>query len=394
MRPKQINTFRLCSACIGKKIVRSSLQGLLILATFGSCQDVSNPPTEFKMPPADVDVVKVVPKTLPAYLEYTGTISSYHRMEVRARVEGVLTSIDFTEGQPVKKGDPLFQMDPAPYQAALNNSKGELAAEESALWNAKRAVERIKPIYEEKAASRKDYEDAVSTLKIAEARVVSAKARVEQAELNLGYTTITAPIAGLSGESTYGTGALITPGSSKYLMQISDIEYVYANFHISESDLLKQRREIAQGILNIPEDNKFEVELILADGTIYPHKGKLDFTEPTFRPETGTRMMKALVPNPEEFLRPGQFVRVRLLGATWPNAISIPQRAVLQGNKGMFVYLAKDGKALSQPVKVGEWYDDDWIITSGLHEGDLVIISNVDKLEANSPINIVSTINR
>lgn len=367
----------------------------MTIAGLCGCQQAEDAqPGLFSHPAVEVDVVKVEPKTLPANLEYTGTVSSYHRMEVRSRVEGVITSIDFIEGQLVTKGDVLFQIDPAPFLAALNNSKGDLAAEESVLWNAKRAVERIKPIYEQKAASRKDYEDAISALKTAEARVASAKARLEQAELNLSYTTITAPITGLSGESTYGTGALITPGSSKYLMQISDIESVYVNFHISESDLLKQRREIAQGSLDIPDSKKFDVEITLADGTVYPYRGKLDFTEPTFRPETGTRMMRALVPNPEEFLRPGQFVRVHLLGATWPNAISIPQRAVLQGSKGMFVYLAVDGKATAQPIKAGEWYDDDWIITSGLKEGDLVIISNVDKLEPQTPITIVSTPNR
>lgn len=366
---------------------------LMTIAASCGCQSENGGDQPFSMPPVEVDVVKVVPKTLPAELEYTGTVSSYHSMEVRSRVEGVITSIDFTEGQLVNKGDVLFHLDPAPFQAALNNSKGELAAEESALWNAKRAVERIKPIYEQKAASRKDYEDAISALKIGEARVASAKARVEQAELNLSYTTITAPITGLSGESTYGTGALITPGASKYLMKISDIEFVNINFHMSESDLLKQRREIAQGSLDIPDSKKFDVKLTLADGTVFPNLGKLDFTEPTFRPETGTRMMRALVPNPDEFLRPGQFVRVHLLGATWPNAISIPQRAVLQGSKGMFVYLANEGKAEAQPVKTGEWYNDDWIITSGLKEGDLVIISNVDKLEPQTPITIATTLN-
>lgn len=373
---------------------RYLLCALMILAAFCGCQQTDVAQSKFSIPAVEVDVVKVEPKTLPAYLEYTGTVSSYHRMEVRSRIEGVITKSSFTEGQLVNKGDTLFIIDPAPFQAAVNNSKGELAAEESTLWNAQRTVERIKPIYEQKAASRKDYEDAISALKVAEARVVSAKARVEQAELNLSYTTITAPITGLTGESTYGEGALITPGTSKYLTQISDIDYVYVNFHISESELLKQRREIAQNLLDIPESKNFEVELTLADGTIYPFSGKLDFTEPTFRPETGTRMMRAIFPNPDEFLRPGQFVRVRLLGATWPHAISIPQRAVLQGSKGMFVYLAKDGKAEVQTIKAGEWYDDDWIISSGLKEGDLVIISNVDKLEPQRPISIASTLNR
>lgn len=368
------------------------LVAFTLIAGLCGCKQAENGHAAFSRLAVEVDVIEVIPKTLPADLEYTGTIASYHQMEVRSRVEGVLTSIDFIEGQPVNKGDVLFHIDPAPFQAALNNSKGELAAEESVLWNAQRAVERIKPIYEQKAASRKDYEDAVSALKTAEARVSSAMARLEQAEQNLSYTTISAPIKGLSGESTYGSGALITPGSSKYLMKISDIESVYVNFHISESELLKQRREIAQGSLDIPDSKKYTVELTLADGTVYPYRGKLDYAEPTFRPETGTRMMRALVPNPDEFLRPGQFVRVHLFGATWPNAIAIPQRAVLQGSKGMFVYLAGDGKATSQPIKAGEWYRDDWIITSGLKAGDLVITSNVDKLEPQTPITIVSPV--
>lgn len=359
----------------------------ILTFSFWGCEQPDNG-AAMQMPAIEVDVVEVVPKTLPAYFEYTGVVQSYHRIQVRSRVEGVLTKIAFKEGQLVNKGELLFEIDPKPFEAALNNAKGELAAEESALWNAERTVERLKPIYEQKAASRKDYEDAISTQKIAEARVASAEARVEQAALNLSYTSIYAPITGLTGESTYGEGALITPGTSKHLTQIASIDHVYVNFHISESDMLKQRREIQRHQLLLPEDKNLEVQLTLADGTVYPYKGELDYTEPTFRPETGTRMTRALFPNQQDVLRPGQFVRVTVMGASWPNAIAIPQRAVLQGSKGMFVYLVENGKVAAQPVKVGEWYEDDWIITSGLKKGDVVVTSGVDKLEPGSLVSI------
>ncbi len=346
--------------------------------------DSSGPPTA---PPVEVTAVTVESKTIPVTFEFVGVVNGYHSIEIRSRVEGVIVKIGFNEGQLVKEGDLIYVIDQRPFLAALDNAKADLMGEEAQLWNASRAVERLKPIFEKNAASRKDFDEALAQERTSKARVAAAEAKLKQAELNLNYTNITSPITGLSAESTYGEGALISPGG-KFLTKITTIDPIYVNFHISESDVLKEHREIQQNLLQLPPDRNFDVEIILADGTVIPSQGKLDYTSPTFRPETGTMMMRALFPNPEDILRPGQFVRAKLLGAKRLHAIEIPQRAVLQGGKGMFVYLVKDGKAVQQNVEPGEWIDDNWIITSGLKDGDVVIVDGVDKILPGSPVTI------
>ncbi|MBA2728090.1 MAG: efflux RND transporter periplasmic adaptor subunit, partial [Parachlamydiaceae bacterium] len=344
-----------------------------IVTVLSGCQELKKPGSPPAMPPVDVSTISAVSKSIPVTFEFVGVVNGYHTIEIRSRVEGVIVKISFTEGQLVKQGETLYIIDQRPFLAALDSAKAELAGEESHEWSATRALERLKPIFEKNAASRKDYDEAVALGRTAKARVASAKAKVMQAELNLDYTTITSPITGLSGESNYGEGALISSGG-KFLTKITTIDPVAVNFHVSESDVLKERREMQQHLLELPPDRNFDVQITLADGTIFPALGKLDFTAPTFRPETGTMMMRALFPNPDEVLRPGQFVRAKLIGAKRTNAIEIPQRAVLQGSKGMFVYLVKDNKAVEQIVEPGEWHDDNWIILSGLKDGDVVIV--------------------
>jgi len=356
-----------------------------IATALSACQEVENSGGPPAMPPMEVSTVTVVPKTIPVTFEFVGVVNGYHTMEIRSRVEGVIVKIGFTEGQLVTEGDTLYVIDQRPFLAALDNAKAELEGEEAHAWSASRALERLKPIFEKNAASRKDFDEALALDQTAKARVASAKAKVKQAELNLDYTTITTPITGLSGESNYGTGALISPGG-KFLTKITTIDPVYVYFHVSESDVLKERREMQKHLLELPPDRNFDVQITLADGTIFPALGKLDFTAPTFRPETGTMMMRALFPNPEGILRPGQFVRAKLLGAQRFNAIEIPQRAVLQGSKGMFVYLVKNGKAVEQYIEPGEWNGNNWIITSGLNKGDVVIVDGVTKITPGSAV--------
>ncbi len=367
----------------------------LVFATVlavSSCRDIpkvssSNP----LLSHVEVDVVRITPQNLPAPFEFIGVLSAFHRVEVRSRVEGVLLENAYQEGQLVQKGDILFQIDPQPYEAKLENSKGDLDAEQSNLWQATQTVNRLKTVFEQKAASRKDFEEAIAQEQIAQAHVNSAKARVKQAELDLSYTVIKAPITGIAGETTYSEGSLIDPSSSKFLTQIETIDPISVNFHISESDVLKQRRDVDKGLLILPPSNEYNIELTLADGTVYPIMGKLDYTSPTFRPETGTISMRATVPNPESLLRPGQFVRANLIGAHRPNAIAIPQRAVLQGSQGMYVYLVKDGKAVRQNVEAGPWYNREWIIDKGLRDGDLVIVDGLDKITSNTPVTVMTT---
>lgn len=371
--------------------LQKSLLLLSVLCLFSSCgneKKASPPPGGGVGVP--VKTLTVEPQTIPSVFEYVGFVQSSHPVEIRARVEGYLEKIAYKEGDFVKKGDLLFELDRRPYEVALDNANGVLAQQEAVLWNAKRSVDRLKPLYEQNAASRRDLDDAISQEQAAEAALQSAKAKVDQAKLNLGYVTIHSPIDGLAAESSYREGALITPGLSHPLTTVSTTDPIWLNFNVSDSDLLKSKVEVKKNLLELPKDMNFDVEAVLANGFPYPIKGKVSFASPTLDQETGTISIRAVMANPNGVLIPGQFIRARVIGAIRPNAIVIPQRAVLTGSNGVFVYVVgKDNKVEPRLVEAGEWYGNDWIILSGLQKGDVVVVDGVNKVQPGVVVQII-----
>lgn len=337
----------------------------------------------------DVKTKTIVPTTIPALFSFVGFTQSSHKVEIRARVEGYIERVDYKEGSFVNAGDILYQLDSKPFEAAVENAKGALSKQQAILWNAKKTVERLKPLFEQKAASRKDLDSAIADELTATAEVQSATARLMQAELDLGYTTIKTPISGHIADTNYNEGALITPGSNSLLTTVSVVDPIWVYFSISENERLKFKREEANHQLVFPEQKELEIELVLADGSTFPYKGIVNFASPTIDQKTGTMSIRAVLPNPGNVLMPGQFVHINVLGATRPNAIIIPQRALLEGKNGMFVYVVINGKAEIRDVQVGDWYLDDWIIQSGLIEGDVVITDGINKLRPGTPVNIL-----
>lgn len=359
----------------------------LLLITASCQQDRTH---EKQRPATEVTIEEIVPKTIPATYEFVGFVQSSHDVEIRARVSGYLDSIDYEEGQFVKEGAPLFHIDSRPYDAALDNAKAELARQEALLWESNRSVERLKPLYEKNAASRRDLDNAISQELANTAQVDASKAKIRQAELNLAYTTISAPVGGLAGASKVRVGALIS-SQETLLTTISVFDPIWVNFSISEKDILQAREDRNRNLLEFPKDSDFEIEVTLANGSHYPEKGKLNFLSPTYDPETGTMLMRASLPNPEAILRPGQFVRVTVVGATWPNAIVVPQRSVVQSKKGTYVYVVDNNHQVSVDyVEPGDWYGDGWIIKSGLHEGQRVIVDGVNKVSPGAVVKIKS----
>lgn len=341
------------------------------------------------LPPVDVTTIIVERKTVPAKYEYVGVAVSSHPVEIRARVEGYLDTLAYIEGSVVQEGQLLFQIDPRPFEAALDNAKAELERAKAVLWNADQSVKRLKPLYEKNAASLRDLDNALASQMSAQADVDAAQAKVVTAELNLNYTTITSPITGLSGASNFREGALISPGRNDLLTNVSVIDPIWVNFNVSEGDELKARQEIKKGQLEYPKDMNFTVEVILSDGTVFPDKGVIDFANPTYQQTTGTMLIRAVLPNPDGLLKPGQFVRANAMGAKHPNAIVVPQQAVQQGKSGMYVFvLSKDKKAEVRGVTVGDWYENSWIITSGLKPGEEVIVTGVNKVRPGSTVNV------
>ena len=341
------------------------------------------------MPPPEVTTMTVAPKAIPVSFEYVGQTTGSREVEVRARVTGILLKRNFEEGGPVKQGQSLYTIDPAPFEAAVTRAQADVAAAEARLDQARRNVARFKPLYAEKAVSQKDYDDAVSAEHIGSADAKAAKARLHEAELNLGYTKVEAPVTGVAGRSQRSEGSLVS-GPDVLLTTVVQLNPIWVNFGVSDNDQARLAKEIQAGRLAMPKDGQFEVALVLADGSRYQHNGKLNFTDVRISAATGTRESRAELPNPEGVLRPGQFVRVVLNGASYPNAVTVPQRAVLEGPQGKFVYVVNDKSAAeARPVEAGEWSgNDQWIITSGLKEGERVIVDGVLKLGPGAPVRI------
>lgn len=330
-------------------------------------------------PPADVAVQTIAPKDLSATFDYVGQAAGSRDIEVRARVSGLLLKRNFDEGRAVKKGESLYQLDAAPFRAALDLADADVAAAEAKLAQASRQVKRLAPLWQDRAVSQREYDDAVSAEQIGRAELQGAQARREQAALNLGYTRVEAPISGLAGRSQVSEGTLVS-GPQVLLTTVTQTDPIKLRFGIADTDQMRWRREVADGQLKLPADAAFSVEVRLADGSVYPRKGKLIFSDTHVSGQTGTVEAEAEVANPDGALKPGQFVRVRLLGATRPDAVQVPTRAVLEGPQGKFVYLMAGGKAQPRPVKVGEQVGNGWIITKGLSAGDQVIVDGMARI--------------
>jgi membrane fusion protein (multidrug efflux system) len=293
----------------------------------------------------------------------------------------------------VTAGQTLFLIDPKPYAVQVAQAEAALAQAQAQHAQAKRNVERLAALAAQEggaAISRREYDDAVSAEESAAAAVKLAQARLAEARLNLSYTTVTAPVAGYASRALKSEGSLVSPGPDSLLTTVSQIDPLYVDFGISENERLRMNRLIEQGKL-VPPDAKRgqEVSLRLADGTIHPRRGKLAFIDARINAQTGSFDARALVPNPDGSLRPGQFVRVLLDGGVRPGVIVVPQRAVMEGPQGKFVYVAaKNDKgvdvALPRPVTAGDWVEIDganqWIIDSGLAPGDAVVVDGMAKI--------------
>lgn len=338
--------------------------------------------------PMPVAAITVQPESIPVALEYTAQTQGSREVEVRARVTGILVSRNYKEGDVVKAKQSLFTIDQAPFDAALDRAQADLVAAQARLAQAEREVQRLKPLVEAKAVSRQEFDTASSNQAIYDADVLAAKARVKEAKLNLQWTRVETPIAGIASRALKSEGSLIS-GPDVLLTTVSQVDPIHVLFGIPDSEQNKLRQEMQTGAWKMPADGKFRVAVILPDGTEYGEKGVLDFRDARVNSSTGTSEARAEIPNPNAILRPGQFVRVRLVGAERAAAFKVPQRAVLNGPQGRFVYVIdKESKAEARPVDVGDWSGDTWVVTRGLNAGDAVIVDGVLKLGPGAPVMI------
>lgn len=363
------------------------LLGLSALSLLSAC---SSEKPQAKGPSAvEVTVMTMQPTAAPARFQFVGQTESSQQVEIRARVSGFLERRVYQEGTSVKAGQVLFEIDKKPFQAQLQAARAELAQQQARLLVAKQNLARVKPLAKENALSQKDLDDATGQEQAASAAVEAAKANVVNAELNLGYCTITSPVSGLSSFAKLQEGTYVDPQNS-LLTYVAKLDPMRVNFSLSENEALRFKEQIASKKLSAPSDDKWEVEVLLADGSVYPQRGRLTFSDASFSEDTGTFLVRAEVANPRGELRPGQFVRVNMLGATRPGSFVVPQRALQQGPRGEFVWvLGKEGKAEPRMVQTGEWLGQSWLISNGLRAGEKVIVDGTVKLAPGAPVKVV-----
>jgi membrane fusion protein, multidrug efflux system len=322
----------------------------------------------------------------PVFSEYLGQTRGSQEVEIRARVEGFLQTIHFSEGLFVKKGDLLYTIDPQTYEATLAQAKGQLARAEAALARARQDVARYEPLIKQNAVSRQEYDQAVALERAGTAEVESARAVVKEAELQLSYTRVMAPVDGRIGKSEVQPGNLVGRGQNTLLTTISVVNPIHVRFSVSEQEYLDWRRSHPDETEG-HESTKELFQLILADGTHYPHRGSIVFADRNIDPATATLLIEAAFPNPNFLLRPGQYGRVLFPTRIVTNAVLVPQRAVqeLQATYHVFV-VGQGNKAELRPVQPGARVESLWIIDSGLKPGEIIVVDGLQKLRQGVPV--------
>ena len=362
---------------------------LSLVAFLAACGDRKEAPAPG---PSEVTVMRVAPGETPVTFEYTAQTESSQLVEIRTRVSGFLDRRTYKEGSLVSAGQTLFQIDRKPFEAQLAAARGELAAQQARLAVAQATLARVKPLVEQNALSKKDLDDATGNERSAAAAVEVARANVMSAELDLGYTTIKSPIKGLASFAKMQEGSYLNANSQEALLTtVAALDPMRVNFSVSKNEILKYRDKIATGILRTPAQDKYMVEVELADGSTYEHKGHITFADTSFSQGTGTMLVRAEVANPQGVLMPGQFVRARLIGALYPKGILVPQQAVQQSGQGYFVWVVdRQNKAQPRPVEVGSWIGDQWLVLGGLNASDAVIVDGVMRLAPGAPVKVMT----
>jgi membrane fusion protein (multidrug efflux system) len=353
------------------------------------CGPAAAPPTAAAPPPAEVGVVTVAPAALGLVSELPGRTEASRVAQVRARVAGILQKRLFREGSEVKAGQPLFAIDDAPYRATLASAQAMQARAEANQTQTQAQADRYKPLLAANAISQQDYIAAVAAQKTAEADVAVAKAAVQAARLNVGYAAVTAPINGRIGRALVTEGALVGQGEATQLAVVQQIDPLFVNFTQSAAEVLRLRAAIASGALR-GSTEQAAVSLLMEDGSVYPLRGKLLFSDLTVDPSSDQITLRAEVPNPKGALLPGLYVRVRLEQATAPTAILLPQQAVSRGNGGDTVMVVgPDGKVMPRPVKLGAAQAGQWVVLGGLQAGEQVMVDGFQKLRGSTPVKAV-----
>ncbi|HEX5330000.1 efflux RND transporter periplasmic adaptor subunit [Sulfuricurvum sp.] len=337
--------------------------------------------------PVPVTTTEVKMGDFPAILQATGQTQAYNTVQIYARVNGYLQHRSYTEGSFVNKGDTLFVIDPSDLKNSLESAKAAYDLASANYTNAKAVLERIKPLAQANAASQQELDTATANERNSAAALSAAKASLNQSKLNLSYTAIKAPMSGFVDKSKIDVGTYVAAGANGLLTTVYQTDPMYVNFTFSENQKLARQNAIASGKLTAPKDGKYEIELTLSDGTTLARKGSINFIAPFVDSTTGNITYRAEIDNSDHKLLPGQFVQVKVKGMEWKNALYVPQKTLLTGEKGKFVYGIEANKTVSpKPVVVGEWVGENILIESGVKAGDKIAADSLPKLKPGAEI--------
>ncbi|PYC27432.1 efflux RND transporter periplasmic adaptor subunit [Pseudomonas alcaligenes] len=344
-----------------------------------------------QMPPPEVLVEAAKVESLPLQFEYPARTAGYREVQVRAQVSGILQERTYQEGSQVKQGQVLFRIDPRPYEAALARAKGALAQEQARYRQTERDLKRIRELQKKGFASESELDNAVSNFEQSKANIEAARAEVQAKQIDLDYTTVKAPISGITSKETVSEGSLMVAGdpNASLLTQITQLDPIYVNFAAPDREVSSVRSGLQSGSLVRDGGQQMSVEIKFGDGSSYPLEGKVDFTDSLIDRATGTVSARAVVPNPDQALMPGQFVRVVVKGISKPNAVTVPERAISQGPNGTFVYVVDEqGLARIRPVTTAHTAAGRWVVDSGIAAGDRVIVEGLPKVRPNAPVKV------
>ena len=340
------------------------------------------PPAPPTHPPAEVGVISLRPEPVTLTTELPGRTSPFRIAEVRPQVTGVLQKRLFTEGSLVQAGQQLYQIDPAPYQATLDSAQASLAHAEAEEASAKSLADRYKALGKSNAVSKQDYDNAAASELQAQADIASAKASVEMASINLIYTKVLSPITGRTGRSVT-EGALVTANQTTDLVTVQQLDPIYVDIPQSTTALLRLRRELESGQIKASGANQAQISLILEDGSPYSQVGQLQFSDTTVDQSTGSVILRAVFPNPQNLLLPGMFVTARLDEGTKENGLLVPQQGITHDPQGepTALIVDADNKVELRVIKTSRAIGDKWLVVDGLHAGDRVIVEGLQKAQ-------------
>ncbi len=370
-----------------------SLHRILLLLVLGlvsaACSSQDPSPQGQAVP---VRTMTVTVTDIDNVIELPGRVEPVRVAEVRARVTGIVQQRTYEEGTDVGQGQPLFRIDPSELRASYAQTKASLDRARATAANANAVVARYRPLVAENAISAQEFDAAQAAAREANANVAQIRAQLQAASLQLGYTTVRAPIAGRAGRAAVTEGALVSQTEGTLMTRIEQISPIYVSFSQSATEVLQIRRAISSGELDLQPGDSVEVRLAFPDGTEYDAPGLIEFLDFSVDEATGTVQLRAEFPNPEGLLLSGEFVKARIYAGKMTNVIAIPQRAVTVADSGGTVMIVdKEGKAAVRPVKLGELVGEKWIVESGLKAGDRVILSNLQKLQPGMPVQIANT---